>query len=414
MTDVTFSSATYFGVGSSPNSVTVGDFNGDGNLDLVAANSGGNSVSVLLNNGSGDFNLATSFDIGEGYYFTSVAVGDFNGDDNLDLVGVSPYGGGSLNVLLNNGSGGFNPATSFLQVVGSPRSVTVGDFNGDGNLDISTANNGSEVSFLGNTVSILLNTTITNTPPVAVNDSITASQNTAINISTATLIANDSNVDNPNSALKIIGVSGATNGTVELNNNDTPTNFADDFITFAPSNGFSGNASFNYTLSDGSLSSSATVQVAIGKNINGGNGKDNLTGTAGNDSITGVNGQDIISGLAGDDRLDGGNGNDKLYGDAGNDRLLGGNGNDQLLGDAGNDILTGGLGSDTFALGKNLGADTITDFSLGQGDKIGLTNCLTFNQLTLSGNQILAGSEILAVVTGFNTNTLTAANFVSI
>jgi Ca2+-binding RTX toxin-like protein len=208
-----------------------------------------------------------------------------------------------------------------------------------------------------------------------------------------------------------------------LNNNGTPTNFADDFITFTPTNGFSGNASFNYTLSDGSLTSTATVEVAIGTTINGGNNNDTLTGTAGNDVLNGVNGQDTISGLAGNDRIDGGSGEDKLYGGDGNDTLLGGSGQDQLWGDAGddllnggkgNDSLTGGSGRDTFALGKGNGQDTITDFSLGQGDKIGLLDGLTFNQLTFSGNQIRAGNEILAVVTGFNTNTLTAADFLSV
>jgi Ca2+-binding RTX toxin-like protein len=256
--------------------------------------------------------------------------------------------------------------------------------------------------------------TAVNDAPVAVNDSTTASQNTAVTIATSTLLANDSDVDSPSSALRITGVSGATNGTVALNNNGTATNFADDFITFTPTNGFSGNGSFNYTLSDGSLTSSATVQVVVGKNINGGNGNNTLTGTAGNDVINGQNGQDTLYGLAGNDQIDGGNGDDKLYGGDGKDTLLGGNGNDILWGDAGDDILTGGLGGDTFAIGKNLGIDTITDFSLGQGDKIGLTDGLTFNQLTLSANQILAGSEVLAVVTGFNTNTLTAANFMSI
>jgi hypothetical protein len=108
---------------------------------------------------------------------------------------------------------------------------------------------------------------------------------TQLTIATTTLLANDSDIDSPNSSLQITGVSGATNGTAVLNNNGTPTNFADDFITFTPTNGFSGNASFNYTLSDGSLTSTATVEVAIGTTINGGNNNDTLTGTAGNDVV---------------------------------------------------------------------------------------------------------------------------------
>ena len=318
---------------------------------------------------------------------------DVDSSDTLSVSNLTATNGALVNN--NNGTYTFTPNANYNGVVNLSYGVSDGT-----------------VTLAEQTRSFSL--TAVNDAPVAVNDNITASQNTAINISTTTLIANDSDVDNPNSTLRITGVSAASGGTAVWNNNGTPTIFTDDSITFTPNNGFSGNASFNYTLSDGSLSSPATVQVAVGKNINGGNGNDNLTGTAGNDSITGLNGQDIIFGLVGNDRLDGGNGDDKLYGGAGNDALLGGAGNDQLWGDAGNDILTGGLGSDTFALGKNLGVDTITDFSLGQGDKIGLLDGLTFNQLTLSGNQILAGSEVLAVVTGFNTNTLSAANFVSI
>ena len=259
--------------------------------------------------------------------------------------------------------------------------------------------------------------------PVAIADSLTTAQNTTLTINTSTLIANDTDADNPTGDLRITGVSGAVGGTVTLNNNGTATDFADDFIVFTPTTEFSGDGSFNYTLSDGSLSSTATVNIAIGKNMNGTNNNDNLTGTAGNDVIYGLNAQDIISGLGGDDLLDGGNGDDQLYGGDGKDTLLGGNGQDKLWGDAGDDILnggqgvdtlTGGLGSDTFVLGNNFGRETISDFSLGQGDKIGLLGGLTFNQLTLSGNQIRLGDQVLAVVTGFDTNTLTAANFVSV
>jgi hypothetical protein len=139
-------------------------------------------------------------------------------------------------------------------------------------LDAFVGNYGGNTQFFENTAP----TTPVNNAPVAVNDSATTAQNTQLTIATTTLIANDSDVDSPNSSLQITGVSGATNGTAVLNNNGTPTDFADDFITFTPTNGFSGNASFNYTLSDGSLTSTATVEVAIGTTINGGNNNDTL------------------------------------------------------------------------------------------------------------------------------------------
>src|SRR5437867_12391463 len=67
-----------FAVGTNPQSIAVGDLNGDGRPDLAVANAGSNDVSVLLGNGDGSFQAAQSFAVGNGP--TSVAVGDFNGD----------------------------------------------------------------------------------------------------------------------------------------------------------------------------------------------------------------------------------------------------------------------------------------------------------------------------------------------
>lgn len=66
--------------------------------------------------------------------------------------------------------------------------------------------------------------------------------------------------------------------------------------------------------------------------IRGGNGKDDLVGTDGDDAIFGGNGKDVIHAGAGNDLLCGGNGRDALYGEAGADALYGGNGKDTLVG----------------------------------------------------------------------------------
>jgi len=145
----------------------------------------------------------------------------------------------------------------------------------------------------------------------------------------------------------------------------------------------------------------------------GGNGNDTLTGTAGNDSLNGGNGNDSLIGNAGNDTLIGGNGTDFLVGSAGNDLLNGDNGYDTLRGGLGTDTLTGGNGQDIFVFAPGEGIDTITDFKLGT-DKIGLTGGLTFGNLSFSGNQIRMGSDVLAVLTGVNTNTLTASNFLAV
>lgn len=75
--------------------------------------------------------------------------------------------------------------------------------------------------------------------------------------------------------------------------------------------------------------------------------------------------------------------------------------------------MTGGTGSDIFVLDKTAGRDTITDFSLAEGDKIGWSG-LSFNQLSFSGNQISLGNQTLAILAGFNTTTLTQSNFISV
>ncbi|MFN6447417.1 MAG: FG-GAP-like repeat-containing protein [Nostoc sp. DedSLP05] len=141
-----FTTGSSFGVGSSPGFVTVGDFNKDGNLDLVVANANSDNVSVLLGNGSGSFGATSNFAVGD--HPTSVTVGDFNKDGNLDLA-VTNYFSNNVSVLLGNGSGGFGAASNF-NVGTAPLSVTVGDFNKDGNLDLAVANSGS------NDVSVVL------------------------------------------------------------------------------------------------------------------------------------------------------------------------------------------------------------------------------------------------------------------
>jgi hypothetical protein len=116
----------------------VGDFNGDGKLDLVVVNSGSNNASVLLGNGDATFQTALDFDIGGTPI--SVAVGDFNGDGKLDLAVVTnPASPNQISILLGYGDGTFQAPVTYA--AGSvPVSVAVGDFNGDGKLDLAVAN----------------------------------------------------------------------------------------------------------------------------------------------------------------------------------------------------------------------------------------------------------------------------------
>jgi hypothetical protein len=95
--------------------------------------------------------------------------------------------------------------------------------------------------------------------------------------------------------------------------------------------------------------------VPLALEINGGAGKDTLSGGDGNDTLNGESGSDLLQGRAGKDQLNGGPGNDRLSGGGGRDQLIGGDGNDRLSGGAGTDQLIGGAGNDLLldVLGEN-------------------------------------------------------------
>ena len=131
-----------FPVGTAPISVAAGDFNGDGHPDLAVANSGGGTVTVLLGDGNGGFKQAQGSPFPVGQFPHAVAVGDFNRDGNLDLA-IANQVGNSVTVLLGNGTGGFTEAPASPFPVGlNPGSLVVGDFNGDGNPDLAVGNVG--------------------------------------------------------------------------------------------------------------------------------------------------------------------------------------------------------------------------------------------------------------------------------
>jgi uncharacterized delta-60 repeat protein len=148
-----FSASTFVGVGNDPQNVTVADMNGDGFLDLLTANKGSNTVSVRLGDGKGGF--AGSTEVGVSVGTLGVTTADVDRDGDLDILAVrfnpSTSSDRSVSVRLNDGQGGFSGNTE-VGVGTNPRSVTTADVNGDGILDILTANQGaSSVSVaLGN------------------------------------------------------------------------------------------------------------------------------------------------------------------------------------------------------------------------------------------------------------------------
>jgi hypothetical protein len=121
--------------------VAVGDFNGDGNADLVVTSGyGGTTFNVLLGNGDGTFQTPLTYSTNG----TTVSVADVNGDGKADLVFLetsSTEGSGSVDVLLGNGDGTFQPA--IIYNTSKPTSFAIGDFNGNGIPDLIIASSWS-------------------------------------------------------------------------------------------------------------------------------------------------------------------------------------------------------------------------------------------------------------------------------
>jgi hypothetical protein len=133
----TFQTHVDYVTGGLPESVAVGDFNHDGKLDLVVSNNGSNTVSILLGNGDGTFKPQVEYATGN--FPVGVAVADFNGDGELDLAVAN---NDNIDIFMGNGDGTFEPAVNYPAGT-SPGSPAVGDFNRDGKLDLVVANNGS-------------------------------------------------------------------------------------------------------------------------------------------------------------------------------------------------------------------------------------------------------------------------------
>ena len=125
-----FNAAVNYAVGINPYSVAVGDFDGDGNSDLAVVNYSGHNVSILLGDGSGAFAAAVGSPVAVGGTFpTSVAVGDFDRDSDLDLA-VANNNTDDVSILLGNGSGGFAAAVPYsvgeLPPPLSPWAISIG------------------------------------------------------------------------------------------------------------------------------------------------------------------------------------------------------------------------------------------------------------------------------------------------
>ncbi|MCH8149233.1 MAG: VCBS repeat-containing protein, partial [Planctomycetes bacterium] len=143
--DGTFATAVKYAFGNAFTSIAIGDLDGDSVPDLAVANQDDDNVSVLLGLGDGTFSDGGNFPAGDGPQF--VTIGDLNGDQVPDLAvassGTDPEWDGNVAVLLGVGDGTFAVAVYYAAGI-SPRSIAIGDLDGDHVPDLAVASSGME------------------------------------------------------------------------------------------------------------------------------------------------------------------------------------------------------------------------------------------------------------------------------
>jgi hypothetical protein len=142
--DLTFTEPAHQTVGKTPSAIASGNLIGPGN-DLVVTNAKTNSISILLNTGDGTFLPAIDLKTG-GKKPTGVALGDFNGDDRLDIA-VTNKGSGNVSVFFNKGGGTFSDPVLFA-VGKAPGKLRAADVTGDGRTDLVMLSGSNKLTIL--------------------------------------------------------------------------------------------------------------------------------------------------------------------------------------------------------------------------------------------------------------------------
>jgi VCBS repeat-containing protein len=401
-----------------------------------------------------DTDFINAYSDPEGDNFTAIKLLSLPQNGTLTLNG-NPVGEGARMVPLQNG---YISITDLNSLTFTPDT----NYNGNSSF-VWNASDGSNYS-AGTTVNLIINPV--NDTPVAIADNATTEENTAVSID---ILSNDSDIlDGDTLYIDTFDIFSTNAGTITRDQRGTPNDSTDDYLLYTPAAGFSGDDSFNYTITDGQDTDTATVTVKINARrnlnligtanndtliggsgndilfgfmgndelrggaaddfLNGGDGNDYLWGDGGNDKLIGEHGDDIIHGGMGNDKIEGGYGNDQLFGNEGDDIISGnhqfniirgGSGNDRLYGGDGIDWLFGDEGADQFVLRLGSGTNTIVDFQVGE-DSLGLAESLTFSQLMIEQREdntlIFAtnSGELLATLMGVPASQISAGDFVVI
>ncbi|MEL4894314.1 Ig-like domain-containing protein [Crocosphaera sp. Alani8] len=391
------------------------DFNGtdsftyvvnDGQLDSEPA-----TITITVNP-LDDEPVATDdlYTINQDETLTVVIDGVLGNDIDVDGDGLSVIG----NTEPNNGTLTINPDGSFSYIPDA-------GFTGEDSFEytISDGNEGNSTATV--TITVLEGE---DNPPVANDDEYSVDEDDTLTIPADGVLGNDIDVDGD--GLSVIGNTEPNNGTLTIN--------PDGSFSYIPDAGFTGEDSFEYTISDGNEGTSTafarilvnSLPVATEPPVFG-----TLEGETLDAGVTpGFDGRDdLVFGGAGIDVIDSfaGNGGNRLYGQSGddtfivgsNERVFGNAGDDRFFLLGGNNAVTGGVGLDQFWIANAEipeSSNTITDFDL-EDDLLNIEGLGvgSFNDLTLSnenGNAVIAfGDDELAKLLRVNADSLSADNF---
>ena len=347
----------------------VGYFDGDKNLDLVATRNAYdsyklNTVTSLLS-GSGDGKFGPPQNIEDLQNPQTLLAGDFTGDGEVDLLALTKVSGEasstSFEILKGDGSGEFTPVEgSQINLEEGADSIVVGDFDGDGKLDVAAASQsnyyypyyGGPYSYYGG--------------PYSYNSSQTVSVFLGNGQGKFTQTTTLETQQGGDFAL------GDFDGDGKVDVAQVNTSFSETTTKFSVLLNQDG-------VEEPEPKPETTEAVKSAKSYTLKKGEEDLILT-GNGKIDGT-GNGLDNEIAGNKKAN------KLEGLAGDDTLTGGKGNDILMGGAGDDVLTGSKGKDRFEFSsdrsfkqKDFGEDQITDFQSAQKDSIILSQT-TFNKL---------------------------------
>jgi Ca2+-binding RTX toxin-like protein len=371
--------------------IRLGDFDSDDDLDIVGIAWGASSATVLWNDGTGNFSTSSDYPIDIGG-FDDLEVGDVSGDGRDDIIAMSgqtflP----NLNVLVQT-DGGFAPVVTYS--LGSrvlSNGIGVGDVTGDGRNDVVVSYGGNRPSSF---IAVLAQTTSGALGSPVPYESYEIPNAVEVGDFTGDGLLD---VGVGHRGWANIGVYRQQPGSGTL---DTETRYVTPISEYGPHSLLAADVigddatdlisvwgSTVFMLYSGDETGptcnglAVTVDVALGQAPT--NGNDVILGTAGDDVISALEGDDVVCagdgddlvlgndgddtifGGPGDDVLSGNGGNDRILGDEGADRIFGGSGNDAIRGNLGNDVVGGGAGRDRVF--GDIGADVVLG---GSGDDI--------------------------------------------